>query len=189
MGTRSYKVQLALLAAVVVSPPEWAVHENGARSDTTWYGRYVVAGDDYYAVPHALKSDAVWTFDRGIGPIGDPGRIDGGEGWAAINLASFEEALFRVIDAGLDLGPGVLPPVLEGAASLWVGANASEANGYGYECLAGYGNRWCQLAISSPSPMAGRGRCSCRFSTFRTASPSMTARRSTWSGRTAAACC
>lgn len=171
MDAKSIKVCLTLVAALVLSAPAWAVEEQAARSDTTWFGRYSVVGDDYYAVASASKSDAVWNFDRGIGPMGDPDRIDGGEGWAAINLTSFDRVLFRILDADLDLGPGVAPPLLEGAASLWVGASAPEANEYGYQCLAGYGNGWRQLAISEPLAYSGSGTVQLSFLYFQDSEP------------------
>ena len=102
MSAKSSRAWLTLLAAVILTSPAWAVHRNGARSDTTWYGRYVVASGEYYAVPYALKGDAVWTFDRGIGPIGDPDRIDGGEGWTAIDLTPAAKAALPFLgEAGI----------------------------------------------------------------------------------------
>jgi hypothetical protein len=137
--------------------PEPAAPEKGARTDTTWFGSYTVVGDEYHAVPSSVKPDVVWTFDRGIGPYGDPGRIDGAEGWAAINLTEDPQVFVRVIDGTLDLGPGVAAPILEGDRSLWVGASAPEANAYGYDCLAGYGDGWDQEATSEPLSYSGSG--------------------------------
>ncbi len=96
-------VAVMLLASAAGSAPirpgaQPAECANSARSDTTWFGGYSIVGADYYAVPFALKSEAVWTFDRGIGPTGDPGRIEGGEGWAVVNLSASKQAFDPIPD-------------------------------------------------------------------------------------------
>ena len=82
----------------------------------------------------------MWTFDRGIGPYGDPNRIEGGEGWRAIDLTANEEALFRAIDGALDLGEGIAPPIITGPGSLWIGVDRPQADSLCWECGPGYGD-------------------------------------------------
>jgi hypothetical protein len=143
------------------TPP--GARTQGVRSDTTWYGSYTVYQDEYFAVPGPVKEGVMWTFDRGIGPQGDPSRIENGEGWAAVNPTQDEQAFFRVIDEALDLGPDVEAPLLSGAQSLWIGAQVLEAYDYRYDCEAGYANGWDQRAISEPLPYDGSGAIQLSF--------------------------
>jgi hypothetical protein len=143
MYAKSCTVCLSLAAALVLSSPARAVHDKGARSDTTWFGRYSVVGEDYNAVPYALKSDAVWTFDRGIGPMGDPGRIDGGEGWAAINMTSVEKVFLPVPDCA-----GIADFDCYGASTGCLANNILEA--HAGTCDQGYHPVGQSLRLESP---------------------------------------
>ncbi|MDM7915501.1 MAG: hypothetical protein QUU85_09600 [Candidatus Eisenbacteria bacterium] len=151
----------------VASPSDsWSPPAASLRADTTWYGSYQLIGGEYYAVSGSEKSDVIWTFDRGIGPMGDPRVIDGGEGWAAIDMtAGGEEAFFRVIDATLDLG-GPPPPIMSGARSLWVGADRPYAVEHCWPAGAGYGNQWGQRVTSPPLSYNGSGNVTLSFRYF-----------------------
>jgi hypothetical protein len=136
------------------------------RADTTWYGGYQVIGGEYYARSGSFKPTVAWTFDRGDGPHGVPGRIENGEGWTAEDLTENHETFFRVIDASLDLGAGVAAPVLSGARSLWVGLDRTQTRALCWTGEAGYGNHWGQTATTEPLPFDGSGSVTLSFRYF-----------------------
>ncbi len=150
-----------------------------ARSDTTWFGSYTVIDGEYHALSGPSRESVMWTFDRGIGPYGDPRRIDGGEGWRSIDLTVNPRSWFRIADAALDLGAGVPPPIITGSASLWVGADDLQSDSLCWQAGAGYGNAWCQQVTTQPLAYDGSGAVSLPSSTSPTARTATTARRST----------
>jgi len=149
----------------------------GVRADTFWFGDYTYLSGTYYA--RAAKNDkasVAWTFDRGNGPpatgvpllTNDPLRgnaILNGEGWFVQDASANTVIYFRVIDNTLNLGnypPGmggtaVLPPVLRGSKSLWVGIDKPGADLLCWTCGAGYGNDWCQRVESPAVAYNGTG--------------------------------
>lgn len=136
------------------------------RADTTWYGGYQVVGGEYYARSGSYKPAAAWTFDRGDGPHGVPGRLENGEGWAVADLTENHDTLFRVIDSSLDLGAGVVAPVLSGAHSLWVGLDRGQAVALCWPGEAGYGNHWGQNVTTESLPYDGSGSVTLSFVYF-----------------------
>lgn len=136
------------------------------RSDTTWFGGYTIVGGEYHALSGPNKQDVMWTFDRGIGPHGDPNRIEDGEGWRSIDETANDQTFFRRIDGTLDLGDGVAPPIITGQGSLWVGADAPQAAAFCWICGPGYGNDWCQRITTEPLAYDGSGAVTLSFKYF-----------------------
>ncbi len=136
----------------------------GMRADTTWFGQHEMIDGEYYGIPFGNKAEGSWTFDRGTGPIGEPGYLDNGEGWSSVDLTVDIDEYWKVIDNTLDLGGGVIPPVIHGAHSLWVGATQAEADALCWECGAGYGNDWCQRLVSEDLVYDGSGSVTFEFS-------------------------
>ena len=58
---------------------------------------------------------------------------------------------------GGDGGGPVLPPVLIGSRSLWVGADRPQAEELVWVAGAGYGDKWCQRIVSEPIAYNGSG--------------------------------
>ncbi len=150
---------------------------SGVRADTFWFGDYTYLSGLYYARAALNDKNAVkWTFDRGNGPpaTGVPlltnipmfgNAILNGAGWFSQDLSANVINYFRVIDSALDLGNyevgwgggPVIAPVLRGAYSLWVGIDEPGADALCWTCGAGYGNDWCQRAVSEPIAYNGTG--------------------------------
>ena len=137
-----------------------------ARAETTWFGSYTIVNGEYHALSGPNKQSVMWTFDRGIGPYGDPTRIEGGEGWRSIDLTENQRTWFRIADAALDLGDGVPPPIIIGQASLWIGADDFQADSLCYWLGPGYGNDWCQRIATQPLAYDGSGAVSLSFQYF-----------------------
>jgi hypothetical protein len=137
-----------------------------APGDTLWFGSYQVVSGEYHALSGPTRESVEWTFDHGIGPSGDPRVIEGGEGWSACDMTETEADLFRVVDATLDLGPGVPAPILQGAHSLWIGADVPYADSMCWPGGAGYGNNWRQRVFSPPLAYNGSGSVGLTFSYF-----------------------
>ncbi len=149
---------------------------SGVRADTFWFGDYTYLSGLYYA-RSALndKNSVKWTFDRGNGPptTGVPlltntaygNAILNGEGWYVQDASANVVNYFRVISGSLNLGlyPSgwgggtVIPPVLRGTQSLWVGIDKPGADALCWTCGAGYGNDWCQRAVSETIAYDGSG--------------------------------
>jgi hypothetical protein len=143
------------------------------RADTTWFGDYRVIAGEYYA-RSALndKRGVMWTFDRNNGPSSPPSPlIPNGEGFSCRDLTTNTSTYFRVIDASTDLGQSVLPPIIAGAKSLWVGLTGPEARELCWTCEAGYGNEWCQRITSPPIAYNGTGSVSLSFRYFQNSEP------------------
>lgn len=153
--------------AVLSGEREAAPANPGARADTTWYGDYEIIGGEYYARSGAEKMDVAWTFDRGNGPFDPPPPlIPNGEGWIFSDRTLDNTPYFRAIDATLDLGQGVPPPIIQGERSLWVGADKPQSDALCWECGPGYGNNWCQRIVSPPLEYSGSGDVSLSFLYF-----------------------
>ncbi|MBD3160502.1 MAG: T9SS type A sorting domain-containing protein [Candidatus Eisenbacteria bacterium] len=116
--------------------------------DTAWWGGFTLIDGEYYASEFESRDDALYTFESGL-PQDEPPYLDGGEGWYAVDETEQIDEYFQVIDENLDLG-GVDSPVINGAYSLWVGADQPTADDLCWECGAGYANEWCQR-ITSPA--------------------------------------
>ncbi|MFB3907538.1 MAG: FlgD immunoglobulin-like domain containing protein [Candidatus Eisenbacteria bacterium] len=153
------------------APPRTAQDANLRAADTTWYGGFQVIAGEYYAVPGATKSSVMWTFDRGTGPIGDPARLDNGEGWAARDLTTNEENYFRVIDSSLNVGGGLPAPIIEGTKSLWIGGDLPQSETLCWACGAGYGPEMCQRIQSESIPYNGNGSVTLTFRYFQDSEP------------------
>jgi len=141
------------------------------RADTTWFGDYQIIGGEYHARSSATLASVMWTFDRGNGPTNDPNRIFNGEGWKAVDLTAKDPPYFRAVDASLDLGPGVPPPIIDGAKSLWVGVDNPQARALCWPCGPGYGNNWCQRVVSPSLAYNGSGSVSLTFRYFNNSEP------------------
>jgi hypothetical protein len=141
---------------------------SSVRADTTWYGDFQILNGEYYARSAVNDKAAVrWTFDRGNGPFNPPAPlIPNGEGWTKRDLTAPLDLYGRVIDSSLNLGPGVPPPIITGAKSLWIGADAPQANALCWTCGAGYGNGWCQRVISPLLAYNGSGSINLSFRYF-----------------------
>jgi hypothetical protein len=139
----------------------------GSRGDTTWYGQYEVIGGEYYAIGFDNRIDGCWTFDRGTGPIDPPPPlIENGAGWSAEDQTANVATYFRLVDATLDLGPEVEPPIIAGEQSLWVGVDQPDADTLCYACGAGYGNDWNQRCTSPALSYDGSGDVTLSFLYF-----------------------
>jgi hypothetical protein len=139
---------------------------------TTWYGQYTIIDGEYYALAFAGKDNGCWTFDRGTGPANPPAPyIHDGEGWSVRDLTLDEATYFRLIDNTLDLGPGVPPPIISAAYTVWVGVDRPQADELCWDCGAGYGNRWCQRLVSEPLAYNGTGNVTLAFLYWSQAEP------------------
>lgn len=143
----------------------------GGRADTTWFGSYTIIAGEYHALSSSNKQSVMWTFDRGIGPHGDPARIEDGEGWRSVDMTANHRTWWRIADANLDLGDGVSPPIITGGKSLWIGADDLQSDSLCWSGGAGYGNSWCQQ-ISTPSlNYNGSGAVTLSFKYFNDSEP------------------
>ncbi|MBD3162244.1 MAG: hypothetical protein GF346_07930, partial [Candidatus Eisenbacteria bacterium] len=133
-------------------PPGRAAKDRAIeRADTTWFGGHEWEAGEPVARSGATKEEVMWTFDRGDGPIDPPPPlIPHAGGWSVEDRTGDPESYFRVIDASLDLGEGVVPPILEGERSLWIGVDRTGADSLCWPCGPGYGNDWCQRFLSEP---------------------------------------
>ncbi len=144
----------------------------GERADTTWYGDYEVIGGEYYARSAATKMEVAWTFDRGNGPFDPPPPfIPNGAGWSNQDLTQNLAEYSRVIDASLDLGPGVPSPIIRGTRSLWIGGDTAESEAFCWECGPGYANDWCQRVTSPQLDYSGSGAVTLSFLYFNNSEP------------------
>jgi len=150
-GQQALKYELGLMPGQLHN--DLMIRDNaGMRADTTWWGGHTWISGEYYASPYLnARVDAVYSFDRGTGPNNPPAPyIHNGQGWKAVDLTANSVQYWRVIDENLDLGEGVVAPLVAGVYSLWFGVNQPEADQLCWQCGAGYGNDYCQR-VTSPN--------------------------------------
>jgi hypothetical protein len=129
------------------------------RADTLIFGG--VAGDGF------AIAGGIWDWDEPL--PGDP--LDG---WYGVDITEQDRAWFRHItasiwtngDGGGPTGNEVAAPLLNGAGSLWVGAFENEADDLCWESGLGYGNAWCQRAVSPVLEYDGTGNIALEFEYF-----------------------
>ncbi len=101
------------------------------RPDTTWWGGI---GPDGLAV-----QDSMWNFNDGTF-----------QGWQSIDETENDDDYFDRVteDTFLDHGDPYQPMFPGTYAELWCGAHEDYANQHDWVDGMGYGNNWCQWAIS-----------------------------------------
>ncbi|MCK4413282.1 MAG: hypothetical protein KAY32_07050 [Candidatus Eisenbacteria sp.] len=162
--TRGLLLTVILLLAVVGSPmghpmgqprnvqqyvPEgdrWdlpALPPAPTRADTVWFGGYNEAeGIAYNSVDDGCEA-AVWTWDAGT--------ADSLEGWTSRDMSTNLRVYFARVtaDSFMLYNDPVIPMFpAPNIGQLWVGAHEYEAEELGWILGMGYGNDWCQKAIS-----------------------------------------
>ena len=117
-------------------------------ADTTWFGGLNEAEGIAYNSADDGYDTAVWTWDAGT--------ADPLEGWMNDDWAFAGGVYFgRVAADSFTVHGDPYVPMFPGeTGQLWLGAHEDEANELGWVAGMGYGNDWCQDAISPPDPMA-----------------------------------
>ncbi|MCA9728175.1 MAG: hypothetical protein KC729_10860 [Candidatus Eisenbacteria bacterium] len=126
----------------------------GNGIDTVSYGDVAPNGFSIY--------DDVWDWDN---PSGGGGAL---MGWYATDVTEQATAYGRQITAASWAGHGnqVSAPILTGTGSLWIGAFEDQANALCWDLGLGYGNSWCQRAISPVISLASANNVTVNFKYF-----------------------
>jgi hypothetical protein len=122
--------------------------------DTLLFGD--IAGDGW-----AVAGD-IWDFTPGV------------QGWYSVDVTEQPTAFFRQITSSIwTTGTGnlVAAPLLNGAGSLWVGAFENQADALCWDAGLGYGNAWCQRALSPTLGYTGSGNISLSLEYFNDSEP------------------
>lgn len=99
--------------------------------------------------------DEAWTWDDG--------GADPLQGWYSVDMTVNQANYFRHITSTIwntGTGNGVPAPILNGTGSMWVGAFENEADALCWTAGLGYGDLWCQRALSPILTYTGSGNVS-----------------------------
>ncbi|MBD3235476.1 MAG: hypothetical protein GF330_02090 [Candidatus Eisenbacteria bacterium] len=123
--------------------PAAGLHEGNLpqAADTVWFG-----GDDGHGI--ALEG-GIWDWDTDL-PPGDPLH-----GWTSIDRTVFPGTWFRrITHADSSLHGDPCDPVFDDTIGLiWCGLHEDEATEHEFETGIGYGNQFCQQAVSPAFPI------------------------------------
>ncbi|MBM3316469.1 MAG: hypothetical protein FJY75_01325 [Candidatus Eisenbacteria bacterium] len=131
-------------------------HEDGftpirhefTRVDTVWFGGDDGTGTALFSEDLANPDDAMWTWDHG-GP-------DEFEGWYTQDMTTNDGVYFYRVTAASFAGDPCVPMFPGTTGQLWCGMHEADANDRDWVGGMGYGNNFCQRAMSPFLPCAGQ---------------------------------
>ena len=134
------------------------------RQDTLWFGGDDGSGNALLSAELGNPDDATWTWDHG-GP-------DPLEGWYTIDVTENDMVYFRRVTAGFFSVDDPCTPMFPGeVGEIWCGATEQEADDRDWTDGMGYGNSWCQRAMTPELPFDGTNDIEISYKFFNDTEP------------------